>query len=160
MKTIFTILTLFLVHFASAQTDLEDRDDSFILENNKNIQKIEIEKPFYQIPVKCENFTPASFNGGADAYGSVLKKNMYTFLNTNYYTLNGVFTFTLTIDQSGKVTTIGGAPKIHGSDVFFDDMKYVVRRIQENWNPAQCDGKPVTSQMKIKIDFSSTIADM
>jgi hypothetical protein len=74
--------------------------------------------------------------------------------------LNGDFTFTLTVDQNGKVTNIEGSPKVSNSQVFFDDMKYVVRRIKKNWIPANCNGQPVTSQIKIKMNLSSIATDV
>lgn len=90
-KTLFLIPLLFLANFLSAQIDIENRDDSFLIENNKNIQKIEIKEPFYQIAVKgCESCKPARFEGGASAYKTILRK-LYTFLNSEFYTLNGEF---------------------------------------------------------------------
>ncbi|MGC4128812.1 MAG: hypothetical protein QM564_04470 [Bergeyella sp.] len=162
MKTFYLLAGLFLSINVYAQSmDIEDRDDSFILENNKNIQKIEIQQPFYQIPVKgCKDFTSAGFEGGAKAYSNLLRNNMYTFLNTNYYTLDGTFSFTLTINENGKISNIEGTPKIPNSEIFFDDMKYVIRRISQNWAPAKCGGKAVSSQMKIKMNFSSVTADL
>ncbi len=102
----------------------------------------------------------ASFPGGAAAYKELLKKYMYTFLNSDYYTLNGEFTFTLTIDANGRVSDVEGSPKIQFSEVFFDDMQYVVRRIKTNWTPAKCQEKPVKSEIKLKMNFSSVTADM
>ena len=161
MKILFLIPILFFANFLSAQIDIEDRDDSFIIENNKNIQKIEIKEPFYQIAVKgCKDFKPASFEDGASAYKTILKKYMYTFLNSEFYTLNGEFTFTLTIEENGRVSNIEGTPKIQYSEVFFDDMQYVVRRIKNNWVPAKCDGKPIKSQMQLKMNFTSLTADL
>ena len=161
MKTLLLIPALFFANFLSAQIDIEDRDDSFLIENNKNIQKIEIKEPFYQIAVKdCNNFAPASFDGGASGYKAILRKYMYTFLNSEFYTLNGEFTFTLTIDENGRVSNIEGAPKIQYSEVFFDDMQYVVRRIKNNWTPAKCDGKPIKSEMQLKMNFTSVTADL
>jgi len=90
----------------------------------------------------------------------MLRKYMYDYLNTDFYVLNGDFTFTLTVDQNGKVTNIEGSPKVSNSQVFFDDMKYVVRRIKKNWIPASCNGQPVTSQIKIKMNLSSIATDV
>lgn len=162
MKLLFTLPLLFLACILSAQTvDLEDRDDSFILENSKNIQKIEIQEPFLAIrPGHCTDFQPAAFDGGISAYKQLLSKSMYEFLNSDYYTLNGDFTFTLFINETGKVANIEGAPKVQFSEVFFDDMKYVARRIKKNWKPATCDGKPVASQMQIKMKITSTVTDL
>lgn len=161
MKTIVLLIGLLTANFASAQFDIEERGDDFIAENNKNILKIEIKEPLFQVAVKnCNDFKTADFEGGVSAYKEILKKNMYVYLNTDFYVLNGDFTFTLTIDQTGKVINIEGAPQVDNSRIFFDDMKYLVRRIRKNWIPAMCNGKPVTSQVKIKMNLLSIAADV
>lgn len=160
MKTLALFLALFATHFSFAQ-DLEERDDSFISENNKNLLKIDIKEPFLQVAVKnCNDFKPAAFNGGAAAYKEILRKYMYMYLNSDFYTLTGDFTFTLTIDAMGKVIDVEGSPNVVNSKVFFDDMQYVVRRIKKTWTPAMCNGQPVKSEMKLKMSFSSFSADM
>ncbi|UZT96199.1 hypothetical protein ODZ84_13285 [Chryseobacterium fluminis] len=161
MKAIALCIGLCMANLSFAQTDLEDRDESFIVENNKNLLKIDIKEPFLQVAVKnCNDFKPAAFEGGAAAYKQLLRKYMYTYLNSDFYTLTGDFTFTLTIDATGKVTDVEGDPKVLNSDVFFDDMQYVVRRIKKSWSPALCNGQPVKSEMKLKMNFSSMSADM
>lgn len=160
MKTLVLFIGLIAANFAMAQ-DLEDRDESFIVENNKNLLKIDIKEPFFQVAVKsCNDFLAASFEGGAAAYKEILRKYMYTYLNSDFYTLTGDFTFTLTIDAMGKVVDVIGEPKVLNSEVFFDDMQYVVRRIKKDWKPAMCNGQPVKSEMKLKMSFSSLSADM
>lgn len=161
MKLLFTLPLLLLAGILSAQTvDLEDRDDSFIVENSKNIQKIEIQEPFFMVkPRGCADFRPAAFEGGVSAYKELLSKYMYEFLNSDFYAINGTFTFTLTIDQNGRVTHLRGAPKIENSAIFFDDMLYVVRRIKKNWTPAQCYDKKIASEVKLKMNFTSVTAD-
>lgn len=159
MRTLLLFFALCVANFTFAQ-ELEDRDDSFIVENNKNLFKIDIKEPFLQVALKCNDFKPASFEGGASAYKYLLSKYMYTYLNADFYTLTGDFTFTLIIDTTGRVIDAVGAPKVLHSEAFFDDMQYVVRRIKKNWTPATCDGQPVKSQMKVKMNFSSLSVDM
>lgn len=159
MRTVLLFLTLCVANFSFAQ-DLEDRDDSFIAENNKNLFKIDIKDPFLQVAVKCNDFRPAAYEGGAAAYKEMLSKYMYTYLNADFYTLSGDFTFTLTIDATGKVIDIVGLPNVSHSEIFFDDMQYVVRRIKKNWSPASCNGQPVKSEMKLKMNFTSLSVDM
>ena len=89
MKTIFLFLALCVANFSFAQ-DLEDRDDSFITENNKNILKIDIKEPFMQVAVKCNDFKPAAYEGGAAAYKEILRKYMYTYLNSDFYTFHSL----------------------------------------------------------------------
>jgi hypothetical protein len=162
MKTLTLFMGLLVSTFALAQNnDVEERDDNMITENNKNILKIDIKEPLLQVAVKnCSDFKTASFEGGIPAYKEMLRKYMYVYLNTDFYVLNGDFTFTLTIDEKGKVTNIEGSPKVSNSQVFFDDMKYVVRRIKRGWVPASCNGQPVTSQVKIKMNISSIATDV
>lgn len=161
MKAIMFLSALLISGFASAQFDVEDRDDDFITENNRSILKIDIKEPLLQVTVKnCNDFKAASFEGGISAYKEILRKYMYVYLNTDFYVLNGDFAFILTIDQNGKVTNIEGTPKVANSRVFFDDMKYIVRRIKKNWIPATCNGQPVTSQIKIKMNLSTIGTDL
>ncbi|MDR2237498.1 MAG: hypothetical protein LBE92_15365 [Chryseobacterium sp.] len=161
MKALLLFMALLTANFAWAQQDVEDRDDNFITETNKNILKIDIKEPLLQVAVKnCNEFKPAAFEGGVVVYKEILRKYMYDYLNPDFYVLNGDFTFTLTVDQTGKVTQIEGAPKVANSSYFFDDMKYVVRRIKKNWTPASCNGQPVSSQIKLKMSFSSIGTDL
>lgn len=162
MKSLILFIGLLVSGVAFAQNnDVEERDDNFITENNKNLLKIDIKEPLLQVAVKnCNDFKAASFEGGIPVYKEMLRKYMYDYLNTDFYVLNGDFTFTLTVDQNGKVTNIEGTPKVANSQVFFDDMKYVVRRIKKNWVPASCNGQPVTSQIKIKMNLSSIATDV
>ena len=161
MKALIIFIALLATNLAWAQQDVEDRDDNFITENNKNILKIDIKEPLLQVAVKnCNDFKPAAFEGGVLVYKDTLIKFMYDYLNSDFYVLSGDFTFTLTVDQTGKVTQIEGSPKVANSTYFFDDMKYVVRRIKKNWIPASCNGQPVTSQIKLKMNFSSIGIDL
>ncbi|KQT24610.1 hypothetical protein ASG22_11495 [Chryseobacterium sp. Leaf405] len=162
MKTLILFTALLVSTFAWAQNnDVEERDDNMITENNKNILKIDIKEPLLQVAVKnCNDFKTANFEGGIPAYKETLRKYMYVYLNTDFYVLNGDFTFTLTIDQKGKITNIEGSPKVSNSQIFFEDMKYVVRRIKKNWIPATRNGQPVTSQVKIKMNLSSIATDV
>ncbi|SHG84412.1 hypothetical protein [Chryseobacterium sp. OV279] len=161
MKAFTLFIALLVANFALAQQDVEDRDDNPITEINKNLLKIDIREPLLQVAVKnCNDFKPAAFEGGVAVYKETLRKFMYDYLNSDFYVLNGDFTFTLTVDQKGKVTNIEGSPKVSNSAYFFDDMKYVVRRIKKSWVPASCNGQPVSSQIKLKMSFSSIATDL
>lgn len=161
MKAFTLFIALLVANFALAQQDVEDRDDNPITEINKNLLKIDIREPLLQVAVKnCNDFKPAAFEGGVLVYKETLRKFMYDYLNSDFYVLNGDFTFTLTVDQKGKVTNIEGSPKVSNSAYFFDDMKYVVRRIKKSWVPASCSGQPVSSQIKLKMSFSSIATDL
>jgi len=161
MKAFILFITMLVANFTFAQQDIEERGDNNIAEVNKNLLKIDIKQPLLQVAVKnCNDFKPAGFEGGVLVYKETLRKFMLDYLNSDFYVLNGDFTFTITIDQTGKVTDIEGSPKVANSSYFFDDMKYVVRRIKKYWMPASCSGQPVTSQVKIKMNISSISTDL
>ncbi|MDQ0783675.1 energy transducer TonB [Chryseobacterium sp. W4I1] len=161
MKAFILFITMLVANFTFAQQDIEERGDNNIAEVNKNLLKIDIKQPLLQVAVKnCNDFKPAGFEGGVLVYKETLRKFMLDYLNSDFYVLNGDFTFTITIDQTGKVTDIEGSPKVANSSYFFDDMKYVVRRIKKDWIPASCNGHPVTSQVKIKMNISSISTDL
>ncbi|WP_439480830.1 hypothetical protein [Chryseobacterium aquaticum] len=161
MKTFALFLSLFAANFAFAQYDIEDQEEMMLFENNKTILKVKIEEPFLQVAVKnCNDFKAASYPEGISNYKETLRKYMYNYLNSDFYVLNGDFTFTLKIDVTGKVVNVEGSPKVGNSQVFFDDMKYVVRRIKKSWVPASCNGQSVASQIKIKMNFSSIATDL
>lgn len=160
MKAFTLFIALLLANFTWAQQDIEERGDNQVTEANKNLLKIEIKEPLLQVAVKCNDFKPAAFEGGVVVYKDTLQKFMFEYLNSDFYILNGDFTFTLTLDQTGKVTNIEGTPKVANSNYFFEDMKYVVRRIKKNWIPASCNGQPVTSQIKIKMNLASISTDL
>lgn len=159
MKTILLFFALCIANFSFAQ-DQEERDDSFIRDSNRNLLKIDIKEPFMQVAVKCNNFKAAGFEGGIAEYKNILNKYMYAYLNSDFYALTGDFIFTLVLDAKGKVVDVKGMPKVSNSEVFFDDMQYVVRRIKKNWIPASCNGQPVASQIKVKMNFSSISTDL
>ncbi len=100
LKTIVLFIGLLTANFASAQFDIKERDDNFTTENNRNILKINIKELFFQVAVKnCSDFKAADFEGSISAYKEIVKKNMYVYLNTDFYVLNGDFIFTIAIDQ-------------------------------------------------------------
>jgi hypothetical protein len=157
------LLSLF-VCFAFSGTvfaqDLEERND-LSLENSKNINQLIVKEPFYQLAVKgCNNLHQAEFPGGMRVFKKTLSNFMYDYLNSDMYKLNGDFSFVVTIDENGKITEVVGHPAVPNSKYFFEDMQYVFRRIKQNWTPASCDGKPISSQLKINIHFNSMSIDI
>lgn len=155
---------LFLVAFIFSglvfTQDIEEREDIATF-NSKNINRLEIREPFYQIAVKgCTDFKPAQFDGGIPAFKNLLSKYMYEYLNSDLYRLNGDFSFLITINDKGQITEVIGSPKVENSRYFFDDMEYVFRRIKNLWNPAKCNGKSIASQVKINIRFSSMTVEV
>ncbi|MEG2509014.1 MAG: hypothetical protein RSA74_06165, partial [Chryseobacterium sp.] len=134
MKSAFIILCLALSNLVFAQqNDLEDQESNFVIsETNKNILKIVINDPL-QVAVKdCTSFKAAKIDGGVSNYTEILREYMFNYLNSEFYVLNGNFTFTLTVNETGKIVKIDAGPKVDNSEIFFDDMKYIIRRIKNN----------------------------
>lgn len=154
MKKFLFFASLFVSSIFFAQ-DLEDRLE-MNTENSRNINQLEIKKPFFQLAIKdCDILSPAQFEGGTYAFSSLLSKYMMTYLNSDMYRLNGDFSFVITINKEGDVTDVEGHPEVPNSKYFFEEMKYIFRRINKKWKPATCVGVPTTSKVKINMTFSS-----
>lgn len=152
---------LFSFSLTFAQSDIEERDDSFILLNNKNMFKINIEEPFYQVREKgCQNFESVRFNNGSLDFRKTLEDKMFRNLNSNLYVLNGRFYFVFNIDNQGKITDVEGFPKVDNSEYFFDDMKKMVSENKMQVIPAKCDGQNVDSKLKVNINLNSISSDL
>ena len=135
--------------------DLEERND-ISTENSRNINQLIVKEPFYQLAIKdCPNAKSAEFEGGIKSFKKTLANYMYDYLNSDMYKLNGDFSFVITIDETGKITEVVGHPSVPNSKYFFEDMKYIFRRINKKWKPATCVGVPTTSKVKINMTFSS-----
>ena len=66
-----------------------------------------------------------------------------------------IFPLSLPSTKMGDVTDVEGHPEVPNSKYFFEDMKYIFRRINKKWKPATCVGVPTTSKVKINMTFSS-----
>lgn len=149
-----------LCAFCAAQTDVEERDDSFLTENAKNFTIMDVKMPFYQIAVDCNNFQPVTFrDGGTAAFRNLLISQMQPYLDNADYTLKGPFSVTFDVAASGDITNFRGSPKVPNSEFFYADVKAVLQTLKSKILPAKCASEPVNSTIKIKMEFTPDAVD-
>ncbi|WP_434980255.1 hypothetical protein [Daejeonia sp. YH14] len=156
MKKIFFLLVLLACSLVHAQYLVEDMDEnqspdesgSAKIEFNMN-QHLE----FFRL--KCNQPVYAQFPGGEEAFKKKLFKNMNAYIDDNLYAVNGTFTFLFGIDKKGDIKDFGLLPKVQNSDMLYRDLNYVVRKLKEKWTPASCNGIPVDSKVRLKVNFST-----
>ncbi|MGO4707798.1 hypothetical protein AB4Y90_01535 [Chryseobacterium sp. 2TAF14] len=101
----------------------------------------------------------AEFPGGDGAFSQELHKMIHAYIDLNQYGVNGVFTFIFDIDKNGKAGNLKVLPKVKNSEMFIDDMKFALKKVNKKWKPAMKNGVPIISQKIIKINFVTDFTD-
>lgn len=168
MKKIY-LMSLFFTSFIYAQNDVEDmRNEAQLLlsENGRNTFRLEIKQPFSLNKVyTCKKsdfidyFTKAEFPGGEEAFVKLLKKYTSAYLDRNSYSLNGTFFLSFDVDKDGKMKNIMVEPKVQNAEMFIVDLKFSLLRIKTPWVPASCAGIPVSSRVRLKLNFTTDFSD-
>ena len=129
--------------------------------NNKPVQAYFtfpfIPQYFYQNYTKCYN--PAtlavqpSFPGGDKEFRNQVVKHTTGYISTSSQIPYGVYVFSLEIDENGKVTDIDIEPKVPNSALFFQELKYGVKKIKTRWEPGYINGQKTKMTYRFSIDF-------
>lgn len=156
MKKIFLFFVMFSV-LSNAQYLVEDFDDNQSTTNEVTGVQIEFDMSNHleHLRLKCSNSTYAEFPGGETAFKKVLFKNMMAYLTNDMYAVNGTFTFLFEIGKDGKVKSFSLLPKVTNGDILFEDINFAVKKINETWKPGTCDGIPVESKVRLKVNFKT-----
>ncbi len=156
----FGLFFLCFTSLVNAQFLLEEFDDSDSF-NEFGSAKIRYttNRPFEFYRIKCSNPTYAEFTGGEQKFKELLAQNMISYLDHDVYAINGTFSFEFTIDTKGVLKTFEIKPNVANAALFYKDMQFIVRRISESWKPATCDGEPIDSKLRMKIDFRTDVID-
>ena len=103
--------------------------------------------------------TKAEFPGGQNAFRNEFMKMVHGYVDLTAYSVNGKFSFVLTIDEKGKMSELKIYPKVKDDENFKQDMNFAMKRIKKKWKPAIQNGTPVSSNVVFEINFSSEHAD-
>lgn len=159
---------LFLFVFATqlfAAQEIEDLQEGyFFSESSKNFFRVDIKKPYDYYKVETcgnnSNFVRAQFEGGDAAFNRELFKYISAYVDKEIYAVNGTFFLNLNIDAAGKITDLDITPKVANSDQFLKDLKFAVKKIRKSWIPSKCNDVPVSSRLRIKLNFVSESVDL
>jgi hypothetical protein len=160
MKKIFLFL-VFSFKFSNAQYLVEDND---ISENSKELGKqsisYDLNNPLEFYRLKCENVVYAQFPGGENAFKQKLFLNMKSLLDTGLYSVNGTFELVITLDKSGKTQSFQLNPEVPNSNLLKRDLETALRKMNPKFTPASCNGTPIDSKLRQKINFRTENFDL
>ncbi|WP_304343769.1 hypothetical protein [Chryseobacterium koreense] len=156
-------LFVFAFSFFHAQEIEEMQEGYFYAEGSNSFFRVDIKKPFdYYKNAKCgesQNFIRAQFEGGDAAFTRELFKYISAYVDKQIYVVNGNFFLHVDIDAQGKVTHLDITPKVENSEMFLKDLSYAFNRVKKTWTPSKCDGTPVDSKIRIKVNFMTENGD-
>ena len=154
-------LFFFAFTFTHAQYVVEDND---ITENVRDVVKqtiaLDLNAPFEFYRLKCENPEYAQFPGAENSFKQVLSKNIQNDLNSGLYSVNGTFELHLNINKSGNLQSFKLLPEVLNSNLLYRDVEIALRRTNPKFKPATCNGIPVESKLRLKINFRTESFDL
>ena len=154
-------LFVFAFTFAHAQYVVEDND---ITENSREMVKqtiaLDLNNPLEFYRLKCENPLYAQFSGGENSFKQALSKNIQNDLNSGLYSVNGTFELQLNINKSGNLQSFKLLPEVLNSNLLYRDVEIALRRMNPKFKPATCNGIPVESKLRQKINFRTDSFDL
>ena len=154
-------LFVFAFTFAHAQYVVEDND---ITENSREMVKqtiaLDLNNPLEFYRLKCENPLYAQFSGGENSFKQALSKNIQNDLNSGLYSVNGTFELQLNINKSGNLQSFKLLPEVPNSNLLYRDVEIALRRMNPKFKPATCNGIPVESKLRLKINFRTDSFDL
>lgn len=154
-------LFVFAFTFSHAQYVVEDND---ITENVRDVVKqtiaLDLNNPLEFYRLKCENPVYAQFPGGENTFKQILEKNIQNDLNSGLYSVNGTFELHLNINKSGNLQSFKLLPEVQNSNLLYRDVELALRRMNPKFKPANCNGTPVESKLRQKINFRTDSFDL
>ena len=154
-------LFVFAFTFAHAQYVVEDND---ITENSREMVKqtiaLDLNNPLEFYRLKCENPVYAQFPGGENTFKQILEKNIQNDLNSGLYSVNGTFQLHLNINKLGNLQSFKLLPEVQNSNLLYRDVELALRRMNPKFKPANCNGTPVESKLRQKINFRTDSFDL
>lgn len=160
MKNLIFIF-IFTFGFANAQRLIDETDDAqFLNEAAKATIKFDMKYPLEYYRLKCTNPVYAQFPGGEENFKHELFKNMIAYLDNNTYAVNGTFLFVFEIGTDGKISNFTLKPNVLNGDMLFKDLNFIVKKTNEKWKSSTCEGKPVSTKVRLKVDFRTENFDL
>jgi hypothetical protein len=155
------LISLFVVGFMPAQTLIEDSE---ISENAEEFGRIavayDLDHPTEFYRLKCENPSYAQFSGGESAFKESLFKNMNSYLDTGIYSVNGTFEVHFFVSKTGELQRFMLKPEVPNSNLLYRDLELALRKMNPKWTPGSCNGTPVDSKLRQKVNFRTESFDI
>ncbi len=157
----YLLFFLFTFAFSQAQDLIDDND---VTENRKEVgsQNISfnVDNPLESYSLKCENPIYAQFPEGQDAFKDNLYKNIAGFIDGNSYSANGTFEMVIYLNKEGNVERFQLKPEVPNGKLLYRDLELALKKMNPKWIPASCNGVPIESRLRQKINFRTENFDI
>lgn len=155
------LLLVFAFSYSNAQYLVEDND---ITESRKELGRQSIsydlnnQLEFYRL--KCVNPIYAQFPGGENAFKEDLFKNMKSYLDLGIYSVNGTFELILYLNKLGDLQRFELRPQVPNSNMLYRDLELTLKKMNLKFIPATCEGIPIESKIRQKVNFRTDNFDI
>lgn len=157
-------MMVFFGTLINAQFMIDDVDDSEILsENGKTVFSANMNFPMEHFRITSCNTDHISYAkpvNGEDALRQELLSSMITYVDKDSYALNGTFYLVFEIDPKGEISNFELKPNVVNGNMFYEDLKFIVKRLKTKWYPANCNGATIPSKVRMKINFRTDVFDL
>lgn len=162
MKKYIVLLLVFIGTLINAQFTVEEVDDTeFLSENGKSLFSANVNFPMEHFRISgCNNVDYAKPVNAEEAFKLELFNNMLNFVDKDSYALNGTFYFVFEINPQGEISNFELKPNVVNGNMFYEDMKFAVKRLKTKWFPANCGGSPISSKVRMKVNFKTDVFDL
>jgi hypothetical protein len=146
--------------FLKAQSDVEDNDnDQSQLNYSQTTVAFSLAPNVEVFKLKCEQPTYPEFSLGPKSFKLLFEEKVLNVADNGRYAVNGPFTFTFNVDKNGKMQNFEMKPMVSNAKFLYQDLKTAFKRLKGDWKPATCDGQPVDSKIRLKVNFRTDSFD-
>ncbi|MEJ5048807.1 hypothetical protein WH221_03165 [Chryseobacterium culicis] len=104
-------------------------------------------------------YQPAELPGGVKELRKEIHKKLEGYLDSESYNPKGKFIISFIIDADGSISTVDIEPKVDNSEQFFEDIKFILKKIKVKWNPGKIKGQSIKSKFRMPFNFKSADLD-
>ena len=163
LKIMKKLLLIFLFGFTliSAQDLIDDNE---ITENRKEVGRqnisFDLDNPLESYRLKCENPIYAQFPSGDKSFKESLFGNMKGYVDGGLYFVNGTFDLIIYVNKSGDLDRFQLKPEVPNGGMLYRDLELALKKMNPKWIPATCNGVPIESRLRQKINFRTENFDI
>ena len=103
--------------------------------------------------------TKPEYEGGNAIFANKFMEMLYAYVDVQSYAIEGIVTYLINIDKTGKASHLDILPNIKNGDMFVDDSQYALKKVKGKWKPATKDGVAISSKYMMKVNFKSNSYD-
>ncbi len=102
-----------------------------------------------------KKIVPPHYHGGISAFSQEVKKNLEAYIDWDTYTPHGKFIVSFVVEKDGNISNIDIEPKVPNSEMFFEDIKFSIKKVKGKWTVAKVFEKEIKYTFKWPLNFDA-----